>query len=57
MIDTGYLQYYLEQLGYPNMPKFLIKYLKTPSLLRLKKLDIFVGWTMDLKTFTILENI
>lgn len=43
MIDTGYLQYYLEQLGYPNMPKFLIKYLKTPSLLRLKKVGYFCG--------------
>lgn len=28
-----YLQYYLEQLGYPELPDFLVKYLKAPSLL------------------------
>lgn len=38
-----YLQYYLEQLGYSNLPKFLIKYLKTPSLLRLKDISYFCG--------------
>lgn len=38
-----YLQYYLEQLGYSSMPAFLIKYLKTPSLLRLKDVGYFCG--------------
>ena len=38
-----YLQYYLEQLGYSNLPEFLIKYLKTPSLLRLKDISYFCG--------------
>ena len=33
-----YLQYYLEQLGY-----FLVKYLKAPSLLRLKDIGYFCG--------------
>ena len=38
-----YLQYYLEKLGYLNIPDFLIKYLETPSLLRLKKVGYFCG--------------
>lgn len=38
-----YLQYYLEELGYLNIPDFLTKYLKTPSLLRLKKVGYFCG--------------
>lgn len=38
-----YLQYYLEELGYLNIPDFLVKYLKTPSLLRLKKVGYFCG--------------
>jgi HD superfamily phosphohydrolase len=38
-----YLKYYLEQLRYSNMPSFLIKYLKTPCLLRLKKIAYFCG--------------
>ena len=38
-----YLQYYLEKLGYLNIPSFLNKYLKTPSLLRLKKVGYFCG--------------
>lgn len=38
-----YLQYYLEQLGYSEMPEFLVKYLKAPSLLRLKKIGYFCG--------------
>lgn len=37
-----YLQYYLEQLDYSNLPNFLIKYLKTPSLLRLKRIGYFL---------------
>ena len=38
-----YLEYYLNELGYQNIPDFLIKYLKTPSLLRLKKVGYFCG--------------
>lgn len=38
-----YLKYYLELLDYTNIPSFLIKYLKTPSLLRLKKVGYFCG--------------
>lgn len=38
-----YLQYYLEQLGYPELPDFLVKYLKAPSLLRLKDIGYFCG--------------
>lgn len=38
-----YLKYYLEKLGYKNMPEFLVKYLKTPSLVRLKKVGYFCG--------------
>ena len=38
-----YLQYYLEELGHSNHPSFLIKYLETPSLLRLKKVGYFCG--------------
>ncbi len=37
------LQYYLEQLNYKELPDFLIKYLQTPSLLRLKKVGYFCG--------------
>lgn len=37
------LDYYLYLLGYPNMPNFLIKYLETPSLTRLKKVGYFCG--------------
>ena len=38
-----YLKYYLNQLNYSNIPTFLLKYLKTPSLLRLKKIGYFCG--------------
>ena len=38
-----YLKYYLEELGYSNLPEFLIKYLQVPSLLRLKKIGYFCG--------------
>ncbi len=38
-----YLDYYLEKLGYKRMPYFLKKYLKCPSLLRLKKVGYFCG--------------
>ncbi len=38
-----YLEYYLKQLDYENKPQFLDKYLKSPSLLRLKKVGYFCG--------------
>ena len=38
-----YLDYYLNCLGYSNLPSFLIKYLEVPSLLRLKKVGYFCG--------------
>ncbi len=38
-----YLQHYLEQLGYSQLPNFLVKYLKAPSLLRLKDIGYFCG--------------
>lgn len=38
-----YLQYYLEELDYLNLSTFLIKYLKSPSLLRLKDIGYFCG--------------
>ena len=37
------LKYYLNELGYPLVPEFLIKYLNTPSLLRLKWIGYFCG--------------
>ena len=37
------LNYYLYLLGYANMPDFLIKYLDTPNLIRLKKIGYFCG--------------
>lgn len=37
------LNYYLYLLDYNNMPDFLIKYLDTPSLIRLKKIGYFCG--------------
>lgn len=38
-----YLEYYQEQLGISNIPDFLIKYLKSPSLLRLKEIGYLCG--------------
>lgn len=38
-----YLDYYLELLNYSNIPKFLVKYLEVPSLIRLKKVGYFCG--------------
>ena len=38
-----YFEHYLNELGYSNIPEFLIKYLETPSLLRLKKVGYFCG--------------
>ncbi len=38
-----YLKHYLEELDYYKIPEFLLKYLKTPSLLRLKNIGYFCG--------------
>lgn len=37
------VNYYLDKLGYTNIPEFLKKYLRCPSLLRLKKVGYFCG--------------
>ena len=37
------LKYYLELLGYSDMPDFIIKYLRCPSLIRLKDVGYFCG--------------
>lgn len=37
------LKYYLELLGYSDMPDFIIKYLSCPSLMRLKDVGYFCG--------------
>ena len=37
------LQYYLNKIGYNEMPQFLLKYLNTPSLIRLKGIGYFCG--------------
>ena len=36
-----FLEYYLKELDYENMPPFLDKYLSTPSLIRLKKMELW----------------
>lgn len=38
-----YLEHYLKELNYDNIPSFLIKYLDCPSLQRLKKIGYFCG--------------
>jgi len=38
-----FLDYYKNKLGYSELPEFLTKYLKTPSLIRLKKVGYFCG--------------
>ena len=38
-----YLDYYLKKLDYDHIPEFLVKYLLSPSLLRLKKIGYFCG--------------
>lgn len=42
-MNGSILNYYLELLNYENMPEFLKKYLKVPSLVRLKKVGYFCG--------------
>lgn len=37
------LKYYLELLGYSDMPDFIIKYLSCPSLIRIKDVGYFCG--------------
>ena len=37
------LDFYKEILGYDNIPNFLLKYLKCPSIVRLKKIGYFCG--------------
>lgn len=37
------LQYYLEKLNYGEMPEFLVKYLESPCLVRLKKISYLCG--------------
>lgn len=37
------LKYYLELLGFSDMPDFIIKYLNCPSLIRLKDVGYFCG--------------
>ena len=37
------LEYYLEKLDYERKPEFLEKYMKVPTLLRLKKVGYFCG--------------
>ena len=36
-----YLEHYLKELNYYNMPEFLFKYLNSSSLVRLKKVGYF----------------
>ncbi len=38
-----YLEHYLKELNYYNMPEFLFKYLNSSSLVRLKKVGYFCG--------------
>ena len=56
MQDT-LLGFYLDTLEYSKRPKFLNKYLDTPCLARLKKLDTFVEWITHLKIYMTLRNI
>ena len=42
-MNTRFIEWYLEILGYSNMPMFLKKYLNCPSLLRLKNIGYFCG--------------
>jgi len=49
------LKYYLDKLGYKNIPEFLNKYLEVPSLIRLKKIGYFCGMdyaSKDIYNFT-----
>ena len=52
------LNYYLEKLGYNELPEFLHKYLYDPKLLRLKKIDYFCGMNCASKDiYNFKENI
>lgn len=42
-MNSNLLEYYFEKLDYKTMPEFLIKYLDTPCLKRLKKIGYFCG--------------
>lgn len=42
-MNNKLLTYYLNELGISEIPSFLIKYLKTPSLTRLKNISYFCG--------------
>lgn len=42
-MNSTYLDFYLQELESFNLPEFFEKYLKTPSLLRLKKVGYFCG--------------
>ncbi|MCR5787656.1 MAG: HD domain-containing protein [Bacilli bacterium] len=52
------LNYYLEKLGYNELPEFLHKYLYDPKLLRLKKINYFCGMNYASKDiYNFKENI
>ena len=50
------LNYYLELLGIQEMPEFLKKYLKIPSLTRLKKIGYFCGMDYASKNIYSFKN-
>ena len=53
-----FLQYYLNELNYGDMPEFLHKYLNSPSLIRLKNIGYFCGMDYASKDiYNFLDNI
>ena len=53
-----YLEHYMQELGYSDIPEFLVKYLQTPSLIRLKKVGYFCGMDYASKNiYNFRENI
>ena len=53
-----YLKHYMQELGYSDIPEFLVKYLQTPSLIRLKKVGYFCGMDFASKNiYDFRENI